>query len=756
MKGLSLASQPRDSLKKNKPYSVRGERDIMIQSQRIADAVTGLPLGYVPRLLHSVAGKHRNLIMDDRHSNIGLLRDFLLFSFKRKMRCTEHLEREISSIEEDVAWVDKQHMELGLCPALRPAHDIATVGSRAHIPRETQGGRQRILPNNEYMNSKRLNSGPSLVADMLSAWGIDWGTRQANSRHKSHPSDETHISDLYAFSQLGIAQLAHDSPHIVECQSVSSKIKSIPGIDSDSEIYKTGRRIDLRLQESASIRRSLGDMNCTSVGSENVKSMVFDKKCLSTCIRDDSEAQEKMNLSATLLLPVSGAKIKKVFTHFSNLQQIYSDARCGDDNNSVVLRGSRVKDAGSIAVPSLDHFARLITDSSSCDRLAVVGQVQHIGSSNTSASNPIISSIEIDMEDFCFATAGVSRLIHFFRFADVCNGYEHSGLPAQSISTSCKLSCLSYSKHIQKHIASSDYEGVISVWDIEIGTALVEYEEHCKRAWTVDFCRTDPRLLASGSDDGRVKIWSTNQVASVLELDMRANVCCAQYGPNSAHQLAVGCADHMVHLFDLRSPSEPLAILSGHRKAVSYVRFLPSGRELVSASTDSTLCVWDVHQSFASAGHERYQESNGITTGTRLTRVHDGHVNEKNFVGLSVGAGEYIACGSETNEVILYHKELRRPLARYNFAEDTKFPITHSTCLARHTSVNDFDSDLSTLMSTGITDLGNGAQGAHVTTHQQSQPHFISATCWKGNDATVLAASSSGLVRVLQLVNNQG
>ena len=179
-------------------------------------------------------------------------------------------------------------------------------------------------------------------------------------------------------------------------------------------------------------------------------------------------------------------------------------------------------------------------------------------------------------------------------------------------------------------------------------------------------------MLASGSDDGRVKIWSTNQVASVLELDMRANVCCAQYGPNSAHQLAVGCADHMVHLFDLRSPSEPLAILSGHRKAVSYVRFLPSGRELVSASTDSTLCVWDVHQSFASAGHERYQESNGITTGTRLTRVHDGHINEKNFVGLSVGAEEYIACGSETNEVILYHKELRRPLARYNFAEDTK------------------------------------------------------------------------------------
>lgn len=36
-------------------------------------------------------------------------------------------------------------------------------------------------------------------------------------------------------------------------------------------------------------------------------------------------------------------------------------------------------------------------------------------------------------------------------------------------------------------------------------------------------------------------------------------------------------------------------------------------------------------------------------------RVFKGHTNEKNFVGLSVNS-EYIACGSETNEVFVYHK----------------------------------------------------------------------------------------------------
>jgi len=60
------------------------------------------------------------------------------------------------------------------------------------------------------------------------------------------------------------------------------------------------------------------------------------------------------------------------------------------------------------------------------------------------------------------------------------------------------------------------------------------------------------------------------------------------------------------------------------------VRFMDSG-EIVSASTDSTLRLWDP----AAEAH---------------TRTYRGHMNEKNFVGLSAD-GEFIACGSEQNEV---------------------------------------------------------------------------------------------------------
>lgn len=63
---------------------------------------------------------------------------------------------------------------------------------------------------------------------------------------------------------------------------------------------------------------------------------------------------------------------------------------------------------------------------------------------------------------------------------------------------------------------------------------------------------------------------------------------------------------------------------------MSYVRYI-SPTEVVSASTDSTLKLWD---------NRRCQ----------LARTFSGHTNEKNFVGLS-SEGELVACGSETNEV---------------------------------------------------------------------------------------------------------
>jgi len=60
--------------------------------------------------------------------------------------------------------------------------------------------------------------------------------------------------------------------------------------------------------------------------------------------------------------------------------------------------------------------------------------------------------------------------------------------------------------------------------------------------------------------------------------------------------MQVGSADHHIHYYDLRNVSQPVHVFGGHKKAVSYVKFL-STNELASASTDSTLRLWDVKDS---------------------------------------------------------------------------------------------------------------------------------------------------------------
>lgn len=40
-------------------------------------------------------------------------------------------------------------------------------------------------------------------------------------------------------------------------------------------------------------------------------------------------------------------------------------------------------------------------------------------------------------------------------------------------------------------------------------------------------------------------------------------------------------------------------------------------------------------------------------------QIYRGHMNEKNFVGLTSNS-EYLSCGSETNEVFVYHKVIQK------------------------------------------------------------------------------------------------
>lgn len=313
----------------------------------------------------------------------------------------------------------------------------------------------------------------------------------------------------------------------------------------------------------------------------------------------------------------------------------------------------------------------------------------------------VICSLSFDPNEEYFAAAGVSKKIKIYDFHAFLNSCVDIHYPVIELSNKSKLSCTSWNNYIRNYLASTDYDGVVKLWDAGTGQEISQYAEHGTRAWSVDFSRVDPTKLASGSDDCSVKLWNITEKSSICTIRNVANVCCVQFSPKSSHLLAFGAADYKTYCYDLRNASKPWCVLAGHARAVSYVKFLDS-ETLISASTDSTLKLWDLNKTGTSA-----VANEGCISTLR------GHTNEKNFVGLSVTDDGYIVCGSETNEVFAYYRSLPMPITSHKFGSID--PISGKE-----------------------TDDDGG--------------HFVSSVCWRKESEMVVAANSSGSIKLLQMI----
>ncbi|KAG6735741.1 hypothetical protein POTOM_061597 [Populus tomentosa] len=267
------------------------------------------------------------------------------------------------------------------------------------------------------------------------------------------------------------------------------------------------------------------------------------------------------------------------------------------------------------------------------------------------SSTNVVCTLSFDRDEDYIAAAGISKKIKVFEFGALLNDSIDIHYPTVEMSNKSKISSVCWNNYIKNYLASTDYDGVVQMWDAGTGQRFSQYTEHQKRAWSVDFSLADPMMFVSGSDDCSVKLWSINEACFLLYHSMSgpirssigtignpANVCCVQFSPSSTNLLVFGSADYKVYCYDLRHTKIPWCTLAGHGKTVSYVKFLDS-ETLVSASTDNTLKLWDLNKT----------SSTGLSS-SACSLTFGGHTNEKNFVGLSALDG-YIACGSETNEV---------------------------------------------------------------------------------------------------------
>lgn len=386
---------------------------------------------------------------------------------------------------------------------------------------------------------------------------------------------------------------------------------------------------------------------------------------------------------------------RRMHAHFEDFVKSYFSVRSrelyvGTDEQQPLQQSATDGPMKTSTNEGLDEFRDNLVKFSKYNTLRPLATMHY--SNDLHNNSTIVSTIVFDKDNEYFAIGGVTKRIKVFDYLAVIRDTVDIHYPGVEMISNSKISCITWNSYHKNILASSDYEGAVSIWDVQTGSRTKTFHEHEKRCWSVDFNDVDTRLIASGSDDARVKLWSINEEHSIATLEAKANVCCVKFNPKSSCHLAFGSADHDVHYYDLRNMSKALCVFKGHKKAVSYVKFLNT-EEIISASTDSQLKLWNVN------------------TPPYSLRSFVGHINEKNFVGLATD-GDYIACGSEDNSLYIYYKGLSKQLFSFKIDGDK---LTDSE------KANDLN-------------------------------EFVSAVCWRKKCNVVLAANSRGLIKVLELV----
>ncbi|KAL0046851.1 hypothetical protein WJX82_011494 [Trebouxia sp. C0006] len=379
--------------------------------------------------------------------------------------------------------------------------------------------------------------------------------------------------------------------------------------------------------------------------------------------------------------------------HHDNSDQQQTDAAVATGE----AQSAHAPDMAASLESQSDHLADFSADLIDFSRYSQLKVKAELNYSDLLTVTDMVCSTAFDRDDEFFATAGVFRRVKIFDFASVQDSDTSIHYPVLEIPSRSKLSSVCWNSYVKSNLICSDYEGVVQLWDVSQQAETMTFEEHAKRVWSVDFSQTDPTRFLSGSDDGTVRLWSIADESAVACIDSKANVCSVQFSPTNSNLMAFGSANYRVYLYDLRQISAPLAVIGGHTKAVSYVRWV-GGNQVISASTDNSLKLWDVADAAQSEGN-----CAPITSFT-------GHTNEKNFVGLSVSKGGYVACGSENNAVYCYNKAVPTPICDHKF-------------------------------------------GTPGQSHDPIEAHqFVSSVCWSRKSNTMISANSMGNIKVLELV----
>jgi WD repeat and SOF domain-containing protein 1 len=201
----------------------------------------------------------------------------------------------------------------------------------------------------------------------------------------------------------------------------------------------------------------------------------------------------------------------------------------------------------------------------------------------------------------------------------------------------------SVSHHRSKN-AFAAASSVVSIYDLERFTAppeVLKWPTSCDTITAVQFNQIETSILASCATDRSIVFYDlrTSMPLAKTVLSFASNAI--SWNPMEAYNVAVANEDHNIYIFDMRKMDRALNVLKDHVAAVMDVEFSPTGEELVSASYDRTVRLWN-----RNGGHSR-----DIYHTKRMQRV---------FSAKWTPDSKYLLTGSDDGNIRLWRSQASR------------------------------------------------------------------------------------------------
>ncbi|XP_053502350.1 WD repeat and SOCS box-containing protein 1 [Ictalurus furcatus] len=144
-------------------------------------------------------------------------------------------------------------------------------------------------------------------------------------------------------------------------------------------------------------------------------------------------------------------------------------------------------------------------------------------------------------------------------------------------------------------LATGLNNGRIKIWDVYTGKLLLNLMDHTDIVRDLTFAPDGSLVLVSASRDKTLRVWDLKDDGNMMKV-LRGHqnwVYCSAFSPDSSVLCSVG-AGKAVFLWDMDKYTL-IRKLEGHHNDVVSCEFSPDGALLATASYDTRIIVWDPH-----------------------------------------------------------------------------------------------------------------------------------------------------------------